>query len=80
MIGLYKGANVPIEVKCNQCGYISKHTLDKCPKCGSEDVDYGTRIIGYLKRVSSFSAGRQIEEGLRAYNKLSNDPNKYKIY
>ena len=65
---------------CNQCGYISKHTLDKCPKCGSEDVDYGTRIIGYLKRVSSFSAGRQIEEGLRAYNKLSQDPNKYKIY
>ena len=65
---------------CNQCGYISKHTLDKCPKCGSEDVDYGTRIIGYLKRVSSFSAGRQIEEGLRAYNKLSQNPDKYKIY
>lgn len=65
---------------CNKCGYISKHTLDKCPKCGSEDVDYGTRIIGYLKRVSSFSAGRQIEEGLRAYNKLSQDPDKYKIY
>lgn len=55
---------------CNKCGYISKHTLDKCPKCGSEDVDYGTRIIGYLKRVSAFSAGRQIEEGLRAYNKI----------
>ena len=58
---------------CNKCGYISKHTLDKCPKCGSEDVDYGTRIIGYLKRVSSFSAGRQIEEGLRAYNKLKGE-------
>ena len=55
---------------CNKCGYISKHTLDICPRCGSDDVDYGTRIIGYLKRVSSFSAGRQIEEGLRAYNKL----------
>ena len=56
---------------CNKCGYISKHTLDICPRCGSDDVDYGTRIIGYLKRVSSFSAGRQIEEGLRAYNKLN---------
>jgi len=65
---------------CNECGYISKYTLDQCPKCGSKNIDYGTRIIGYLKRVSSFSAGRQIEEGLRAYNKLSNDPNKYKIY
>lgn len=56
---------------CNKCGYISKHTLDKCPRCGSEDVDYGTRIIGYLKRVSAFSAGRQVEERLRAYNKLN---------
>lgn len=53
---------------CNDCGYISKHTLDKCPKCGSTDLDFATRIIGYLKRVSSYSAARQIEEGLRAYN------------
>ena len=56
---------------CNKCGYISKYTLDKCPQCGSTDVDYGTRIIGYLKRVSSFSAGRQVEERLRAYNRLN---------
>lgn len=55
---------------CNNCGYISKHTLDKCPKCGSVDLDFATRIIGYLKRVKSFSAGRQIEHGLRAYNKI----------
>lgn len=31
---------------CNECGHISKHTFDKCPKCGSKDVDYATRIIG----------------------------------
>lgn len=55
---------------CNKCGYISKHTLDKCPKCGSEDIDYGTRIIGYLKRASAFSAARQIEADNRAYNRL----------
>lgn len=55
---------------CNNCGYISKNTLDKCPKCGSTDLDFATRIIGYLKRISSFSAGRQIEHGLRAYNKI----------
>jgi ribonucleoside-triphosphate reductase len=55
---------------CNECGHISKHTLEKCPKCGSEDIDYGTRIIGYLKRVSAFSAARQIEADRRAYNKL----------
>lgn len=55
---------------CNDCGHISKHNLEACPKCGSHNVDKGTRIIGYLKRVSNFSAGRQVEAGLRAYNKV----------
>lgn len=55
---------------CNECGHISKHTFDKCPKCGSADVDYATRIIGYLKRVSAFSAARQIEADNRAYNRI----------
>lgn len=54
---------------CNKCGYISKHDLDKCPRCGSEDVDKLTRIIGYLKRVKSFAEPRQIEEEMRHYNK-----------
>lgn len=31
---------------CNKCGHISKHTFDKCPHCGSTDVDYATRVIG----------------------------------
>lgn len=52
---------------CNDCGYISKDTLDECPKCGSKNLDYLTRIIGYLKRVSSFSEPRQREEHMRAY-------------
>lgn len=55
---------------CNECGYISKSTFDHCPKCGSKDVDYATRIIGYLKRISNFSAARQIEAGKRAYGKI----------
>jgi len=54
---------------CNDCGYISKDTLDVCPKCGSHNVDYLTRIIGYLKRVSSFNEARQVEEHMRNYNK-----------
>lgn len=55
---------------CNDCGFISKHTLDKCPKCGSTNLDYATRIIGYLKRVSNFSEARQKEEHIRAYGKV----------
>ena len=52
---------------CNDCGYISKDTLDVCPKCGSHNIDYLTRIIGYLKRVSSFNEARQVEEHMRSY-------------
>ena len=51
---------------CNDCGYISKDTLDVCPKCGSKNLDYLTRVIGYLKRISSFSEMRQEE----AYNRF----------
>jgi len=54
---------------CNDCGYISKDTLKVCPKCKSKNLDYLTRIIGYLKRVSSFSESRQTEEQKRAYTK-----------
>lgn len=54
---------------CNDCGYISKHDLDKCPHCGSENVDKLTRIIGYLKRVKNFAEPRQVEESMRYYNK-----------
>ena len=34
---------------------------------GSENVDYMTRIIGYLKRVSNFSQARQQEAERRFY-------------
>ena len=52
---------------CNDCGYISKHTLNKCPRCGSKNLDYLTRVIGYLKRISSFAEPRQKEAAIRAY-------------
>jgi ribonucleoside-triphosphate reductase len=53
---------------CNTCGYIDKSTHTSCPKCGSTDLDYATRVIGYLKRVKSFSSGRQKEEHTRIYS------------
>ena len=63
----YYTFNVPNTI-CNDCGYISKHKLSKCPKCGSDNIDYATRVIGYLKRVSKFSEQRQIEENKRFYD------------
>ena len=64
--------NIPNTI-CNKCGHIDKRYLKKCPHCGSEDVDYMTRIIGYLKRVSNFSAARQKEASRRFYANGTNE-------
>lgn len=54
---------------CEDCGNIDKRTLKACPKCGSKNITYATRIIGYLKKISSFSSERQKEEEMRFYHK-----------
>ena len=54
---------------CNDCGTIDPVTRKACKKCGSENVDYGTRIIGYLKRITNFSDARQVEAAKRYYAK-----------
>ena len=58
--------NIPNTV-CNECGHIDKRYLHECPHCHSKNVDYMTRIIGYLKRVSNFSQPRQEEAARRYY-------------
>lgn len=59
--------NIPNTV-CNDCGYIDKRYLHECPHCHSKNIDYVTRIIGYLKRISSFSSARQKEAAKRHYH------------
>ena len=58
--------NIPNTI-CNDCNHISKHRLSVCEKCGSKNIDYLTRIIGYLKRISAFSEARQKEAAKRYY-------------
>ena len=53
---------------CDKCGTIDPVTRKQCKTCGSTDLDYGTRIIGYLRRLSSFSDGRQKEADRRYYS------------
>ena len=60
--------NIPNTI-CNDCGHIDKRYLHECPKCGSKNIDYATRIIGYLKRISNFSEARQKEASKRYYYK-----------
>ncbi|MCK9627490.1 MAG: anaerobic ribonucleoside-triphosphate reductase [Bacteroidales bacterium] len=63
----YLTFNIPNTV-CNKCGHIDKRYLKECPVCKSNDVDYLTRVIGYMKRVSNFSSARQREAARRHYS------------
>lgn len=53
---------------CDDCGYINVNTERQCTKCGSTNVGYATRVIGYLKRIDSFSTARQKEAFKRHYS------------
>ena len=64
----YFCTNVKVTI-CNKCGYINKKTENHCIKCGSTDIDYATRVIGYLRRVTNFSKERQEEESRRHYHR-----------
>ena len=66
----YFCVNVKITI-CNDCEKIDKQTRHNCLFCGSDNIDHGTRVIGYLKRVTAFSQGRQKEHGLRHYHRKS---------
>lgn len=59
--------NIKITI-CNECNYIDKKTTYSCKNCNSSNVDHATRVIGYLKRVTSFSSSRQKEHQLRHYH------------
>lgn len=62
----YLTFNIPNTI-CNDCGHIDKRYLKQCPVCNSTNVDYLTRIIGYMKRISNFSLARQKEAQKRYY-------------
>jgi ribonucleoside-triphosphate reductase len=66
----YFCTNIKITI-CNECEHIDKRAKQVCGVCGSDNVDHATRIIGYLKRVSSFSTPRQKEHALRHYHRAS---------
>lgn len=61
--------NVP-NSECQDCGYITKVPITKCPKCGSTHIDYYDRVIGYLTKIKNWSKGRQIEQKTRVYQNI----------
>ena len=66
----YWTINVP-NSEC-ECGYITKHPISKCPKCGSTKITYYDRVIGYMTKTKDWSKGRRIEQKTRVYNKEDN--------
>ena len=66
----YWTVNIP-QSECRDCGYITKHPISKCPKCGGEHIDYYDRVIGYLTKIKNWSDGRRKEQKLRKYLKLN---------
>lgn len=58
--------NIP-NTQCDDCGFITKHPIKKCPKCGSEHTTQWTRIVGFLKPIKNFDKYRQAEALTRFY-------------
>lgn len=66
----YLTFNVP-NAECQECGFITKTPITKCPHCGSTKIDYYDRVIGYLTKIKNWSAGRQQEQKTRIYSHIN---------
>lgn len=67
----YLTFNVP-NSECQNCGFITKTPISECPHCGSKNIDYYDRVIGYLTKIKNWSSGRQIEQKTRVYMHINN--------
>jgi len=59
--------NIP-NSECDDCHFITKHPITKCPKCGSEHITQYSRVIGYLTATKTWGSDRQIEGSHRTYS------------
>lgn len=60
--------NIPM-TKCLNCNHVVNGPVAQCPKCNSTNVDYYTRVIGFLTPVSNWAPERQLEFLQRLYGK-----------
>ncbi len=61
----YATFNIP-NCECEECHFIAKQPFSKCPKCDSTHVSLWDRIIGYITKISNWSAARQLEGSTRS--------------
>ena len=48
-----------VYTRCNKCGHVISHKTETCEKCGCDDVDYLTRVVGFFVPVSSWNKTRR---------------------
>ena len=48
-----------VYVECKECGHVVKGYLDKCPNCGSTDLNHYSRVIGYFSHIEKWSKARR---------------------
>lgn len=56
---------------CKECHTRHNGLIDKCPKCGSENVRGVTRITGYYVFIDKFNSGKRAELADRKREKIS---------
>ena len=55
----------PTLTVCKDCGRSIVGIYGRCPSCGSENVDWWSRIVGYYRPVSQWNIGKKAEFKLR---------------
>ncbi len=51
----------PEFTSCGHCGATSRGLLQRCPQCGSDQIDGLARITRYMSRVSGWNRGKRAE-------------------
>jgi ribonucleoside-triphosphate reductase len=46
---------------CMDCSHVTMGLIEECEKCGSKNLDYISRITGYLQAVSGWNEGKKQE-------------------
>lgn len=52
--------NIPMS-ECKDCHHVVNAPIKHCPKCGSTNIRYYLRIIGYIRPVDAWSDPMQKE-------------------
>ena len=59
--------------KCKECGIVEKGLHLSCSECDSTDVDFYTRVVGYLAKQDAASYTKQVEIDERIYYKTETE-------